>query len=303
MSTTSAPPSTEPVPSSPAGAMQASCFADVLALLTMDPQDGALVEAAVAIADGMPARAILPVGLPDRVRCPWGVSPQNALLADHRARREDASAHLAMLRRTATRCGGIVDCLALEHANHGLIGSILSVARTARLLVLGVPADIGRTLTPDRRFTDALVATGRPLLVLPRKANLVTRPRRVLVAWRDGPASSRAVHEALPWLRSAHAVRVVTVLGPSLSQAERESAAGEARLRGHLARHGVTATVACVDAQNRPPEHALMDEAGAMGADLIVTGAYGHPRALEFVFGGTTINLLSRCRLPILMAH
>jgi nucleotide-binding universal stress UspA family protein len=40
-----------------------------------------------------------------------------------------------------------------------------------------------------------------------------------------------------------------------------------------------------------------------IGADLLVLGAYGHPRLLEFVLGGTTEALLERAAVAILMSH
>ena len=39
------------------------------------------------------------------------------------------------------------------------------------------------------------------------------------------------------------------------------------------------------------------------GADLIVTGAYGHSRMREFVFGGATRTLLDHMTVPVLMSH
>lgn len=278
-------------------------FAGVLALLTMSGSDGELIEATCAMAGGAPARAVLPVALPDRVPCPWGVSPEAALAMDHRARHEDGVAHLDMLRRSAARLGGDVDCAALEVEDAVLIGRVRSLARAARLLVLAVPEHEDGDVFARRHFIDLVVTSGRPALVLPRRTSLARAPRRILVAWQDGPAPARAIHEALPWLRTAEAVRLVTVLGPSLSRAQRESAAGQDALRAHLARHGVDAAVVCVDAQNRPPEDCLLEEAVAMHADLLVAGAYEHPRALEFVVGGATINLLSRSRIALFMTH
>jgi nucleotide-binding universal stress UspA family protein len=40
-----------------------------------------------------------------------------------------------------------------------------------------------------------------------------------------------------------------------------------------------------------------------MGADLIVAGAFGHPRLWEKMLGGVTHDLLARMRLPIFMSH
>ena len=39
------------------------------------------------------------------------------------------------------------------------------------------------------------------------------------------------------------------------------------------------------------------------GADMIVAGAFGHPRLWEKMLGGVTHDLMARMSLPILMSH
>jgi nucleotide-binding universal stress UspA family protein len=38
------------------------------------------------------------------------------------------------------------------------------------------------------------------------------------------------------------------------------------------------------------------------GADLIVTGAFGHSKAYDFVIGATTYALLNSAKLPVLFS-
>jgi nucleotide-binding universal stress UspA family protein len=40
-----------------------------------------------------------------------------------------------------------------------------------------------------------------------------------------------------------------------------------------------------------------------MGADLLIAGAYGHPKLWEKFLGGVTRNLLEHMRLPIMLSH
>lgn len=47
----------------------------------------------------------------------------------------------------------------------------------------------------------------------------------------------------------------------------------------------------------------LQSEAQARGADLIVAGAFGHPRLWEKMLGGVTNDLIGSMRLPIFMSH
>ena len=53
----------------------------------------------------------------------------------------------------------------------------------------------------------------------------------------------------------------------------------------------------------RPPALVLREVAGELSAGLLVMGAYGHSRAREYWFGGTTRALLGNITCPTLMAH
>ena len=49
--------------------------------------------------------------------------------------------------------------------------------------------------------------------------------------------------------------------------------------------------------------HQLLRVAKDHGADLIVTGAYGHSRLGEWVFGGMTRGLLDEAPICLMMSH
>ena len=48
---------------------------------------------------------------------------------------------------------------------------------------------------------------------------------------------------------------------------------------------------------------AILSHATSTGADFLVMGGYGHSRVREFIFGGTTRQILSSMTLPVLMVH
>ena len=47
----------------------------------------------------------------------------------------------------------------------------------------------------------------------------------------------------------------------------------------------------------------LQAKAQELGADLIVAGAFGHPRLWEKLLGGVTRDLLDHMSLPIFMSY
>ncbi|MCC5978836.1 MAG: universal stress protein [Salinarimonas sp.] len=146
---------------------------------------------------------------------------------------------------------------------------------------------------------DALLfGSGRPMLLTPAGRGKALAPGKVLVAWNDSAAAARAVADALPLLRRADSVEVVTV---------RESGTDFTESAGHLlrqlARHEVNASHRELDGAGRPIGEVLDGHARANDADLLVMGAYGRSRFREFVLGGATRTVLSRMSVPVLMSH
>lgn len=140
-----------------------------------------------------------------------------------------------------------------------------------------------------------LLQSGRPALILPHAGEFAAVGRTVLVAWKESREAARAVSSALPWLRRARQVHVI-----SYGEAAAESLQ---KLAGYLKIHGVTA-----DAHKGGPEeddigNLLLSRAADVGADLLVMGCYGHSRAREWVMGGATRTLLQTMTIPVWMSH
>lgn len=157
--------------------------------------------------------------------------------------------------------------------------------------------DLEAPLTP--LAGNILMGAGRPVLVVPNEFKGKSIGRRVLVAWKPGAEATRAVHDALPLLQQAEAVTVMRV-NPA---AEEPAHHPGADLATHLVRHGVKVTVTPVLAPDAKAGTAIVDQARAMQADLIVMGAYGHSRLRELVFGGVTRQMLEAPPLPVLMSR
>jgi len=125
------------------------------------------------------------------------------------------------------------------------------------------------------------------------------RAQRILIAWDGSSRASRAVHDALPFLRAAQAVKVVVVTG----EKELPASADGSDIAPHLARHGVPVEVTSAAARDGDVAQALRGEAEREGADMIVMGGYVHSRLRELVFGGVTQSLLKSSPVPLLMSY
>lgn len=175
--------------------------------------------------------------------------------------------------------------------------AITERARYVDLVVLGKYESQG---PPERHplpiAHSVVVRCGRPVLVVPS----VVKPNwldKVAVAWDGSRAAVRAVHDALPLLRLARAVRIVDGCAAPFRDSDLES------IVGHLARHGIGSDT---DVRGfwTAEEHASLAKVINEGQyGLVVMGAYSHPKWLEFIFGGTTRVTLLQSMIPVLISH
>jgi nucleotide-binding universal stress UspA family protein len=175
-------------------------------------------------------------------------------------------------------------------------GGICLQSRYADLVVIGQndPKELSPVVMPD--FAQFVVLnSARPVLVVPHAGRFDNIGTRVLIAWDAGMEAARAVACALPLLRRAQHVEVV-------SFGARSQAMSPGRdLAQYLARHHVHAEVLQRQSDG-PVGDALMSLAGLRGADLLVMGAYGHMRFRELMLGAVTRAVLESMRVPVLMS-
>lgn len=182
---------------------------------------------------------------------------------------------------------------AIENPDHALARS----SRVADLVVTSASRGVStgdsyRTADPG----SLVLRTGRPVLIAADGATEMQLDKAV-VAWKDSRESRRAVADAVPLLRLAKEVTVVAV-DPEPDDWTRS---GIDDVVSFLAAHRIyarTETLVSNDEGNR-----LIDYLASIKADLIVSGAYGHSRLREWVFGGVTRSLLDQVWLNRLMSN
>jgi nucleotide-binding universal stress UspA family protein len=179
-----------------------------------------------------------------------------------------------------------------EAADDIFIGSY---GRVFDLIVLGRP---GRAPENPRMppLEAALFESGKPVLIVPPQAP-TAMGRNVLVAWNGSTEQAHTNAYALELLRRAEQVTVLTVEGsftpgPSCEEAAR-----------HLRRNGIPARALTVKPGTRGAGECILEQATALGCDLLVKSAYTQSRLRQMIFGGATRHILSNAGLPVLMAH
>lgn len=182
-----------------------------------------------------------------------------------------------------------------------LAGAADTFGEIARLFDLAIVGQSERDrVGPEELIVEgALFGSGRAVIVVPADHSGGLTLDRVLVCWNGGRNAARAAANALPFLKRAKAVEIVTV-GTELAAAAETSAADLAR---HLGRHGIKAEVKRIEPGNLRVSAAILAYAAKSGASMLVMGGYGHSRLREFILGGTTRGVLKAMTVPTLMSH
>lgn len=145
-----------------------------------------------------------------------------------------------------------------------------------------------------------LFAAERPVLMIPKGCHAPDTGGHILVGWNDGAEALAAARAALPLLEQAD-VTDICIIDPPTTGGERSDPGGA--MAQYLMRHGTRSQVAVLPKSDVPICETLLSCAKDVGAEMIVSGAYGHSRLREAIFGGATRNLLERANIPILMSR
>ncbi len=118
----------------------------------------------------------------------------------------------------------------------------------------------------------------------------------VAIAWDGGKEASRAVRTAVPLLEKAS--KVVILSAPAAAARQFDPAG----LQGYLAARGVKSEIEKLEGSADAAPR-LLKAAIDTGANLLVAGAFGHPRLQEFVFGGATRTFFAAPAPSLFISH
>ena len=171
-----------------------------------------------------------------------------------------------------------------------------SHGRLFDVIALGRP---GRDPKGPRMSTleAALFESGRPVLIAPPSPPSDIG-KNVLIAWNCSTEQARTIAFAMPILKRANSVVVLTVEGGVAVPGP----TGQ-QLCQYLRLSGVPAKPLTVGLGGRLTGEAVLAHAKTLSCDLLIKGAYTQSRLRQFIFGGATRYILSNATLPVLMAH
>jgi nucleotide-binding universal stress UspA family protein len=168
-------------------------------------------------------------------------------------------------------------------------------ARLFDVTVLGRPSSRG----PGSRmstFESVLFDSGRPLLLAPPTPP-ASLGERILVHWNQSAETALVTALAMPLLKQAKAVSIITVEGANVDGPPAEEFQRVMRF------HGIEADVNRVEGKGQRAGELILERAAAVNADLLIKGAYTNSRVRQMIFGGATQHILATAELPVFMSH
>ncbi|MCX5495493.1 universal stress protein [Kaistia dalseonensis] len=198
--------------------------------------------------------------------------------------------------KLATEAGISSEARIIEVMSGGGLDGIVHDVRLADLVVISEDNPEQPEPVRDALIEAVLFHAGAPILITPRKLSGPVDTSHVLIAWDGSITAARAVRAAMPFLKAAEKVDIAIV------DDGKELPTGQ-RVTAYLARHGITATPTTVPNPKKDVAAALKHYATESGAGLIVMGAYGHNRLLEWILGGATRGMLKDLTIPLIMTH
>jgi nucleotide-binding universal stress UspA family protein len=168
-------------------------------------------------------------------------------------------------------------------------------ARLADLTVVPHP-DAGEDVSSSDALHAVLFDSGRPVMISPQTP-VETIGRRVCLAWNGTAESAESALSALPWMKQAEGVCILSADG------YQRRGPGAPELAAYLALHGIDADIVNFPSIKNSVGAGLMEAARQFGCDLLSMGAYSHSRLRQLILGGVTRHVLESATIPVMMTR
>lgn len=212
---------------------------------------------------------------------------------------EQAKWHFEQLVEEAGLEGDWV-CVDVSDSKLDLVQAVNLYAHYHDLLILS-QADADDTKQAYHMLPEkAVLGAGRPVLLVPYTSDVHTLGKRVMLVWRGGPESSRAMHDSMPLLRAADVVQVISIQGYGGDEAYESH---NADICKHLSRYGINAVSEKHVTAGLSVGDMLLNRCADEGIDLMVFGAFSQFRRGDQILGEVGRYLLGCMTVPVLMSH
>ena len=205
---------------------------------------------------------------------------------------------LAAFQGAAKRCGARCEHRLERSSIAGMIEVVADEARVRDLSIVPIKSNDSFS----EKFVERLLfETGRPVLMCPEAAadGLSATFDDIAVAWDHTAPAARAVGDALPLLKKATRVRIVTATDSAI---DTQSGSGKA-LQEHLAEHGVKAQLDSIRIDGSSVGKVFASYVDKNGIDLLAMGGYRHSPVNEWFWGGMTNTIINDPPCWVMLSH
>ncbi|WP_161947430.1 universal stress protein [Trichlorobacter thiogenes] len=171
----------------------------------------------------------------------------------------------------------------------------------ADTILVGQPAQLHNRRTSLDFHESLILGAGRPVVVFPASGDIFQFGERILVAWKGGRESVRAVNDALPFLQTAADVSIIAVVSNHTDQSLEEQSM--LKLQKHLERCRVAVRTETVFMQKGTVAEVLLEQTAQEKVDLIVLGGFAYKSNRAPVLSPLTQELLIKTPVPLLISH
>jgi nucleotide-binding universal stress UspA family protein len=176
-----------------------------------------------------------------------------------------------------------------------------AIAMQARLNDIAIALVKTADSLSEKLVERLLFETGRPVLMCPEETadSLDTTLTEVVIAWDQSAPAARAIGDAMPLLRRASRVRIVTATDKATAA---QGTSGMA-LERHLAEHGIRAAFETVEIGGSSVGKVFEQYVEDNAIDLLVMGGFRHSRLNEHIWGGVTSTVINRPPCWVMLSH
>jgi nucleotide-binding universal stress UspA family protein len=239
--------------------------------------------------------------LPIAITSPMGLPAADFSLALQEDARQRHAELRVLFSERAEAEGVSYEWRGFESASGDSAISGIESARTADLVI----AQQNDPQADSRRTADVealLFGSGRPVLFVPYTFSSRSAPfKKVVLAWNGSKEAARAAFDAIPLMREAGNVEILTVDAPD--RLDQDANFAGAAIAAALARHGIDVTLLAEKSAGLSDADIIRNRLAESGADLLVMGAFGRSRLAEWVFGGVTRSMLQSMPAPTFMSR
>ncbi len=190
-------------------------------------------------------------------------------------------------------------CIDQSVTGADIMETIITQAYYSDLIIVGQAnsRSLSRNLPIDL-LERLVLASGRPVLVVPYAGTFKTAGVRIMIAWKTGRESVRSVNDALPFLKAARYVSIMNITSETISS-END---GLMQIRDYLAHRKVTATADHVFPGNLTVGDTLLNLTCQQAIDLLVMGACAYTRG-KLALSPVVRYVLNHHAVPVLISH